>query len=309
MSTAMQGLILTLTTGLIWGGVGIVFSRVVKRKMDFYSFMLLSSGLILIFSMAIIPDYRAIMSGDAGSGFPGLLVVMLAVAATSNIGFLKMRGAMQCGHHGFAWAIAQSAMVLPFIFALLFWHEKAEISRIAGVIMILASFVFLSLKELRNTGKKADMKSDGINGKGSKWILFSISAFLLIGLSQIFSILPSHWDNWSDKGALRVPLLCGGTFIFWAAYIFLKGGRIEFKGTYLYSFIYAFLVLGGQIFLYKSLDVMAAAKISSLVYPLAIGICITMVVAYSALKLKEEFGISGIAGILMSLLGIILVSV
>ena len=81
------------------------------------------------------------------------------------------------------------------------------------------------------------------------------------------------------------------------------------KGTFLYSLIYAFLVLSGQVVLYKSLDIMAVAKISSLVYPLAVGTCIMMVVGYSAFKLKEEFGISGIAGILMSLLGIILISV
>lgn len=308
MYPALQGFILTLITGLIWGGVGIVFSLVIKRNMDFSSFMLLASGLILISSLVIIPDYTAIMSGDANSRFFELLFVMLAVAVTANIGFLKMRDAMQCGHHGFAWAIAQSAMILPFIFALLFWKEKAEISRIAGVLLILTSFALLSLKEIRRPMKTINLKC-GSPGTGLTWILFSISAFLLIGTSQIFSILPSHWGDWSDKGALRVPLMSGFTFIFWTGYHLLKGGKVPLKGTLLYSLIYAFLVLSGQVVLYKSLDIMAVAKISSLVYPLAVGACIMMVVGYSAFKLKEEFGISGIAGILMSLLGIILISV
>lgn len=304
----MQGFILTLMTGLIWGGVGIVFSRVVKRNMDFPSFMLLSSGFILIFSLAVIPDYRAIMSGNANSRFFELIIVMLAVSVTANIGFLKMRGAMQCGHHGFTWAIAQSAMVLPFIFALLFWKEKAGISRLAGILLILTSFSLLSLKEIGSPGKTSNSKSGSMKN-GLSWIFFSISAFLLIGISQIFSIMPSQWSNWSDKGALRVPLLSGLTFIFWIGYVFLKGEKISFKLTFLHSLIYALLVLSGQIFLYKSLDLMALAKISSLVYPLAVGTCIMVVVIYSALKLREQFGISGIAGILVSLLGIILISV
>ncbi len=308
MNPVMQGFIITLITGLIWGGVGIVFSRVVKRNIGFSSFMLLASGLILIFSLFIIPDYGAIMSGDASSRIFELLLVMLAVSVTANIGFLKMRGAMQCGHHGFAWAIAQSAMVLPFIFALFFWKEKAEIPRVAGIILILTSFIFLSLKEIRSPGKTDNLKSTG-PGSGLRWIVFSISAFVLIGISQIFSILPSHWDNWSDRGALRVPLYSGFTFIFWTAYAFMKGEKISLKGTCLYSSVYALLVLAGQITLYKSLDVMAAAKISSIVYPLAVGTCIMTVVAYSAFKLREDFGISGIVGIFMSLLGIILISI
>ncbi len=308
MNPAVQGISLTLLTGLVWGGVGISLSRIVKTNMDFPSFMFLASGLILAFSLAVMPDYGKIYSGDANYRLFELLLVMLAVAATSNLGFLKMRNAMQLGHHGFAWAVSQSAMILPFIFAFLFWNEKMGVSRFAGAALILASLLLFSLRQIGSQRDTSDLNS-GTQAGGAEWIALSISAFLLIGISQIFSILPSHWSGWSDKGVLRVPLFSLFTFIFWTGYFFSKGSKVSFKATFIFSLLYALLVLSGQITLYKSLDLMESVKMSSIVYPLAVGTCIMMVVVYSALALKEKFGVAGILGVSMGLLGIILISI
>lgn len=308
MNIALQGLCLTLLTGLIWGGVGILFSLAVRKNLDFPSFVLSASGLIFLISLFVTPDYRAILSGNAFSKFFDLMFVMLAVAATTNLGILKMKGAMQCGHQGFAWAISQSAMVLPFIFALFFWNEKAHLSRLGGVVLILASFAFLSIRELRQQDKTSNIKSE-TSKNVLRWIFLSASAFLLIGISQIFSMVPSHWGGWSDKGALRLPLLFAFSLVFWAAYFFIKGGKFHCRATLLHSLAYTVFVISGQITLYKSLDLMAAAKMSSVVYPMSVGTCIMVVVVYSALALREKFGISGLLGILMTLLGIILISV
>ena len=43
MYRVLQGFILTILTGIIWGGVGIVFSLFAKKNMAFSSFMLMAN--------------------------------------------------------------------------------------------------------------------------------------------------------------------------------------------------------------------------------------------------------------------------
>ena len=104
-----------MVTGLLWGWVGIIFSTAITKKFDFYAFMLISSLFNVIGAWVLIPDYAAVAAGNLSS-IALLVMIMAGVALLGSAGFLIMRNAMNNGgHHGIIWAIAQSAMVIPFI--------------------------------------------------------------------------------------------------------------------------------------------------------------------------------------------------
>ncbi|OGV51350.1 MAG: hypothetical protein A2017_20270 [Lentisphaerae bacterium GWF2_44_16] len=296
----ISGLTLIFITGVLWGLVGIIFSRTVSRKENFHAFMLLSSFFCAAGAWAFLPDYTKIISGDF-SGTLQLLAVMTGVAFLGSTGFLFMKNAMNNdGHHGIIWTIAQSAMIIPFIASFILWDEKITLFKVLGLITILLSLFMFGMK-------KSESLSDPDKKNGKKWFLFALSAFIFLGISQAFSTMPSHWTGWHDNASLRVPVYSLSAFLFWILYFLLKSSNVKF--IFLPAFSYALAGLLGQVTLYKSLDIMSARNMTSIVYPASIAVSILIFFLYSIFIIREKSGAGVRTGFLFALAGIIMISI
>lgn len=287
-----SGLALTILTGVMWIGVGVVFSLAAKGQRCFISFMFVQSAVSTLAAWALIPDYDALLQGSHSRSWE-LAGVMALVALLGAGGFFAMKKAMQDGRHGAAWTISQSAMIVPFAASLLLWHEKAATLGWTGLALMLAGLPLCSSGKAGAGGKEPS--------KG--WLPCVLLSFALLGASQAASMAPSHWDGWTDKANLRAPLLFLISSALWLAAAWACGRRLDFAQSWRGATLYALFALAGQLLLYKALDAMSAEGMSGVVYPLAIGICVGGFLLYSAVFLKERPTFFNLAGAACSIAG------
>ena len=290
----VRGIIFTLITGLAWTGVGICFSHVVKKNIHFTGFMLLYSLVISVAAWIFFPDYAKLGQVTAND-WKILLLTMLPCGLFGMAGFMMMRTAMASGHHGVVWALAQSAVVVPCLFAVTVFHERIGWPATVGVGLLVAGMAMLS----------AGRKSEG-NVTSRGWLVMALCSFLLIGIGQTFSLLPSYLKMIAAGGSLRVPLVVSAGIVWLVPVIWQRRG-IGME-TVIPALIYAALVLIGQYGLFQALDAMSVCGAGSLVYPLAIGISIVMFALYSRFYLREKAGVVMISGIVAMAGGIILMA-
>jgi len=261
-----------------------------------FSYSLISSISALIF----LPDYHELLA--PAFSFPAMLIIiMFFVSVLASSGFYMMKLSMEKGPHGLIWAIIQAAMIIPFTLSIFIWNEPADILRIGGICLVFSSFLILAV---------AKDKSEIGSNKNSNWIIMAIISFLLVGFSQILSIMPSHYKEMNDTCNIRVPLIFIFSAFFWLAImLFYKNNALLQKGTVFYSLGYALTVLAGQITLYKSIDLLTESNKSSIAYPLSVGICIIVFSLYSICILKENIGNSGKTGLALIITGIFLIAI
>ena len=177
----LTGILLSFAAGLLWNISGIVNSTCARKKFDIYSYLLTN----VIFS-AIFTGMIAAATGNVIFRRESLLfiaVVMLAGIFNTS-GALLMQRALQLGHHGIIFLIAQSAPVVPFIAGMLFLGDKPTVQKIGGVMLILLGMFLAALPELCVRRTK-----DGIPQK--KGLLHALFAFGSLGISHTLLALPS----------------------------------------------------------------------------------------------------------------------
>ncbi len=288
------GILFTVFTGMIWTGVGICFSTVTRRKINFPEFMFVYALITSSISWLVFPDYN---SFDTISSNDWLIISssMLPYGLLGMTGFLAVRTAMERGSHAVVWALAQCAVVIPFIFAVIFWGDRPGLIGWLGAITLLLGITATAFFQKHTPG----------NSHGN-WLIIALFAFLLIGASQVFSMLPKHLGLTPSADSLRIPVMTSAGLI-WIFPVLYRRGRINKELTG-FAAMYAALVLIGQFGLFKALDYMSTEKCSALVFPLAIGVCIVMFSLYSGIVLREKYGVGMILGISAVTIGIILMS-
>lgn len=299
----MLGFLLTVITGLVWVMVGAIFSVAAKREIELASFMFLGAGLSTVFAWSVIPDYGTLIAGNQSRLLP-LAFWMTGVAILAAIGFLALRKAMVPGKHGLAWTMGQAAMLIPFAAGTLIWQEEITSFCSAGMLFLAVSLPLCAVRrKSRSTGQAVEAPAGE-----ARWSAWGLLAFALIGLSQVFSMVPSHWPDWTDSSKLRVPLVFLVSTLFWLTLMIRRKRKMEARKNLPLALGYAACVLAGQWLLYLALDRMAALGLSSMVYPLAIGTCIIGFYLYSRIALREKTNFAATLGVLSAAGGIILIT-
>lgn len=295
------GLIYTLLAGVVWVAVGAFFSVAAKRKIEFEVFMFFSSGLSALFAWIFVPNYGLLFDGGESRLLP-LVFWMACVALLSSTGFLALRGAMVPGRHGLAWTMGQAAMLLPFAAGIVLWREQSNGFRAAGMLLLALSLPLCAAA--RNAGGDEVGRRAG----GGGWVAKALLAFVLIGLSQVSSMVPSHWHGWTDSSRLRVPLIFLVSFLFWLLMAACRGKKLDSAAILPLAAGYTVSVLAGQWLLYRALDRMASLGLSAVVYPVAVGTCISGFYLYSLVLLRENADVRSTLGVLAAVGGIVLIA-
>ena len=293
MSTTVSGLLLIAITGLLWAVVGVLYSTAGKRGLKLVPFGLALTVCSLVFAWAFICKWPSLLGGNVTRPWEFTTVIALG-GVTNWLGMPLLMEAMRRGHRAGSWTVSQSAMLVPFLAGVLFWHDKPSAFNFAGVGMVLVSLLLFGVHSAREEPRA-----------GSKpWFYLALMALGLIGISQTLNTVPSHWSGWTDSCALRIPVFLSGATV---CLLTLCAVRREWPGwPELRSGIQAsFVGVVSTWTLFRGMDRMATRGLVSLVYPLAVGICIVGFGVYTRMFLKEPLGVLGVTALGAGVVGII----
>ena len=129
---------------------------------------------------------------------------------------------------------------------------------------------------------------------------------LLTGIQQTVTLIPSEMGLSEAALSWRVPIasLWG---LSWGILLLIKREPLN-KKSFVSGIWYGAVVICGQITVYFAIDFLKSASASGIVYPLAVGCCIAFFSIYCFIFRKEKSSVPELAGLLMLLTGIILLS-
>jgi len=293
------GVLLLIGTGLAWAFTGVLLSYCAQRRIAATVLLGPQSivGLTIIF--ATLPSYSQLRLGMPAGGWI-LAALMLAAGTINACGLLTLQHAMQRGHHGMTWAIGQSAMVLPFLLGVLVFGESPSVWRFVGLGAILISL--FTFGRVRSTPVAASAQA-----AQPIWLPIALVALVLLGASQILSSLPSHIPALTDSARLRIPMFYLGNgaimIVLWAQ----RGSRPD-KRVLTLALVGAMTGVTGMLALFRGLDLLAAARLTSLGFPIAVGTCIVGFALYSAGILREPLTRTHIIGMALGVVGLALLA-
>lgn len=289
-----NAIVFLLLTGITWAVVGILFGKAPSEKDRLYSFFalngLLFSSLVLITSRPEAAPVREVLR---------LATVMLPSALLEVFAFLLLKLAMSRGSQGIAWCIMQSAMVLPFLGAIVFLKNPSSPHQWLGMALILASLVLF--------GRNKDRHANGGGTNDAIFFRYVFGSFLLIGVAQFTRLIPGYMGLSPQTLTWRLTLQAPVGFVFWSVMCLAKGyyqpGKVWKNST-----IYAVVVTTGQILFYRATDAADQLKMTSIIMPVTIGTCILLFTLYCRFFRKEYLAVSGWTAVVLNTAGIALLA-
>ena len=290
----LSGILFALLTGVVFMLIGILFSYAGTR-VDILTVMLLQNLLLgVLFFLGAVPD-----------GFSREMLLPVAIMAVTGVinllAMFALQKSMAIGNPGAAWAIAQSALVGPYLGALLFLGERPTVVRVAGIVLILGGMALLGIsskKSIDDAGQSA--------GKGKYlWLLLAFAAFGLLVAAQYVVTASSQWSG--EVGtALRAGAMSLGCVLFAGG---VKAVRRQFRfrpdrRTVICVVGLTLLGLVSQSTTFITVDRLSEVGAAGIGYPIMMGSCITLFFLYTAIVLKEKSSICGKIAVAVLVAGI-----
>jgi drug/metabolite transporter (DMT)-like permease len=288
--TVWLGFLLVVAAGVLWAAIGVLNSKVSRRNLDFASYA--ATGVLIGAALmwttwvrhGVIPQQPYVLPIALICGAAGIL---------AGFGYVALQRAMRSGHHGAVWTVAQSAMALPLLTAMIGWHEALTAAGVIGMGLLFISLVMIGLGKHE---KNADSETPGT------WFWFALLAFLMFGLSQSINSIPSL-QQWPDPARLRPGCYTLGQCCFYVTWMWLRGSRFRRAETLL-AVRYAIYGNVSMVLMYRAMDLLAAHQAAGMTLPVGVGTCIVVFALYSVLWLREKAGFFVIGGILVAVAGV-----
>lgn len=292
----VTGILLTLLIGFCWSLVGIYYKLVGKWNLNIFDQGLI--GLVFSIPMTLIFFVKtpALISGEIPLPGPSYWLYIIAAALLNSAGGVLLQKSMYYGKSCIAWAIAQSALIVPFIGITLVFNEPWNLIKVGGTVAVVLGMAALSLKP---------SSPDEQIPRPMLGLLLAIVAFFVIGAAQ-WMTSSSSFLEYDDKGNLRAFLtLVGGIFV-------SVGGKLatrDFKLTITKRGVLLVAWLASQTacvyFLqFIAMDALKTVGMNGIFYPLAGGTCIAGYSIYSFTFFKEKINRFVIIGTLLIIGGI-----
>lgn len=296
----LWGIFSLVLVGLSWTVVGAVMGLAPKKKLD-PAVLQLTGAVITVTTCSFLLPGTDINTIDGTTLF-WVGLDYWATGALNCIMLILMALSMQKGPNGIIWAIIQSAMIFPFMTGMIFFGVEPKAVRIAGLLLILLSLA------LSGFGKENSSK------KG-KWKLMAFAAFLITGVVQNLSNLPSYFESAQKiTPVFRTMGIASGVLSTAVIRVLLQRNwsmfKENFKSKWLWIFTFALQFFGlifAIIFQFPGMDALARCGLGSVSYPLLVGSCLVGFSLYSMFILKEKNSLLQFASLGCCLAGIIMI--
>jgi len=287
-----------MAAGLGWAVTGALLSYTARHRIR--AVTMLAPQMLIAFGLAllILPDYRALATVQVRS-LSTLAALLVGAGVVNACGILTLQRAMSAGHNGGVWAVGQSALIVPFLAGTLFFGDPLSPLRLLGVAGIVCSLAAFGLARDKSSGERP--LPDG--GTPLRAFLLALAALLILGSAQTLISLPSHLAGITDGARLRVPLLYLGHVVVYVG-LWLRQPETPNRRSLSFSALCGITAMASSLLLFQGLDRLAPVHMASLGFPVAIGSCILIFSAYSALVLREPFTRIHAFGMVAGLLGI-----
>ncbi|RMD74884.1 MAG: hypothetical protein D6820_15805 [Lentisphaerae bacterium] len=287
------GIALAVLTGLLWGGIGVIVGTIRRHEVNVSHFFTLSSCISAAGSWLVLSTSPA--SAPPAGRMVELVIICVISGCAGILGMLSMEKAMQAG--AVAWAIGQSAMVIPFIAGIFLWQAPFTLPALIILVVMTAGTVLLARGQHLCSSRTLQAGASLHNGPGgSSWLIFALGSFVLFGVQQTVSSLPSAWPDWTDRSGWRsaFTLTASGVFMLilcWRQWLRLGPARIlaaKWRWLVGLSVIYACFVVSSQSLLFQAMDRLYDCGLLQMTYPLAISVCMLSVALWDVIVWRRS---------------------
>jgi len=214
---------LVLALGLIWFGIGIVLSMARHRHCPIMPFYAIGCIVAVIGSWIQVAHQGVTL--DLARRECRIVLLWIAIAAIMNaLAQAAYMYSLSFKEKALAFAIPQTAFIIPFAFSAIFWNERVTIASVSGIACIACGALIAGSKE-------AGSSSKGLVAGG---LLLSVLTALTIGVSQIALVVPSHMlrDSSDEAMAFRTPVMLSvSLLVYIAGALVSQGGRLKLNAT------------------------------------------------------------------------------
>ena len=282
----LNGILFSICTGLCWTCIGVVLSCCASRKLALVPYSFLQTFLTGAAAMLLI-DFRQFSFSDLC--IPAGLI--FAAGCLNSAGQYTVHYAMKRGNHAPVWAISQSALILPFLTGILFFHNTGTAGQWIGTLLIVAGILTPSAKDFRCA---------------SGYLLIALAAFLIFGGTQVLYSLPAQLYDFRDAAGVRpFAAAWGGT----AGWLLISGctrTSLKFdRKTLLTAGVMVLVQLASLKLFFLSLDSLSAVNCGNIAFPLITGANISAFAAYSIFIRREKISLADKIGFGMVIAGLL----
>ena len=286
-------------TGVLMMVTGVVSSMAAKRSLNLSFILGLSSVFLAIICFILL-------KGQLVNVF-WVNFFVFAAGAGNFITFLLIELSMRTGNNGIVWALANSALIFPFLTGILIFGVEANLLMIIGAVLIVAGIITAGFS--KNSGQKS---------QGMIWFFWALLSFFVGGATQSCANIPAYLDGVEQVTQFQKGFVMQLGMISAAVVTLPFNGILKLKwrfsdpvfraniGVTLLSTLANGLLL--CYFLYKSFDLLKEAGVGAIAYPLISGTCISVFFLYSLILLREKMSLLGWFSFLLTLGGIVVIT-
>ena len=276
------GITFALFTGLCWSAIGIVLSRCAKEKLDVVTYSLFQTALAAAVCFILYASPGKIIFD---SGFFLLCAVILAAAVLNAAAQYLVKRAMDSGCYSPVLAMAQTAMLFPFLFGVFFFGNEINVPNMAGIALLIAGILLPCRKGFRKPGH---------------WLIPALAALFCYGTLQTLYLLPSHLKSLADPAALRPALACFGNVIGWSIISVTRRKKLQINRSIVQMAVVMCILHAASVkTFFLALDAFGAAGTGGIAIPFMLGVNLAAFGLYTFLFLKEKRTAENLAAELM----------
>ncbi len=276
----ISGILLAILIGFFWSLVGIYYKLVGKWNLNIFDQGIIGLCFSIPLTLIFFMKTPELCSGAIPLPGPSYWLYMIGAALLNSLGGVLLQKSMYYGKSGVTWAIAQSALIVPFVGITLIFGEPWNLIKVGGTVAVVLGMAALSFKP-SSPDEKIPRPMLGL--------LLAIVAFFVIGLAQGMTSASSFLD-YDDKGNFRAFLtVIGGIFVSFGGKLATRDFKINvtLRGVLLVAWLSSQTAM--VYFLqFIVMDKLASVGMNGIFYPLACGTCIAGYSIYSVTIFKEK---------------------
>src|SRR3989338_7815108 len=285
----MQAILFALISYLGWG-TGDVFGTIATRKIGAYS----TTFWYLIFQIFLFSFLALFFIADLKNLTLPVLALNLVLGVIGTLGLIAFYEGLRIANASLVGTIAASFAALAVVLSIIFLGETITWPQAVSIIAIFAGVIISSLqfKELRNR-----------NLLTNRGVLLAIVTMIMWGIYWAFIKVPVRETGWFWPGFISILASLPGIWLF-IKLREIKLTHFNFKGSFYPLFANAFLLGVGAL----SFNLAIEKGFTSIVAPIA-GSYPTIFVLLAYLVFKDSITRQQIFGIIVTLIGIVLLSI
>ncbi|MBO5695719.1 MAG: hypothetical protein J6S98_09980 [Lentisphaeria bacterium] len=274
----VTGILLTLFIGFLWSLVGIAYKFIAKENLSVFDIALVNAFLTIVVLLSILG--WNIHTDGASMPDAGFCWLVIAGGCINAAGGYVLQWSMKYCRSSVAWAIGQSALIIPFLSITLIFNEAWLALKVIGTVVIIGGMLVLSFSPAKKTQEMP---------RPTYGIVLALISFLVLGIGQAMLSATSYMPFEDTAGYRPVLAAFGGLAAVIGGKIAVKekGFRITKKALCVIVF---YLVQGviSQTVQYHAMDALKVVGMNACFFPIAIGTCIALYSVWSVTVFKES---------------------